>query len=125
MNFNDFIQSKELEIDGKKFCISKIPAISATQIYPKIAKYYSDHGVIGLTMFDVALTKELLSYAAFHNGTSWEVLEFESVINRAFDSQFQMKKLISTIVKENWGFLLDGNLLGLLGIEEVETESGS
>lgn len=125
MNFNDFIQSKELEIDGKKFCISKIPAIQATEIYPRIAKYYADHGVLGLTMFDLTLTKNLLSYAAFHNGTSWEVLEFESVINRAFDSQFQMKKLISTIVKENWGFLTDGSLLDLLGVAEAETESGS
>lgn len=125
MNFNDFIQKKEVQIGNKTYCISKIPAISATQIYPKIAKYYSDHGVIGLTMFDIALTKELLSYAAAYNNGAWEVLDLDSIINASFESQFDMKKLISIIVKENWGFLLDGHLLELLGIEEAEAGSDS
>lgn len=125
MNFNDFIQKKEVQIGNKTYCISKIPAIQATQIYPKIAKYYSDHGVIGLTMFDIALTKELLSYAAAYNNGAWEVLDLDSIINASFDSQFDMKKLVSIIVKENWGFLTDGNLLELLGIEEVEAGSDS
>lgn len=125
MNFNDFIQKKEVQIGNKTYCISKIPAISATQIYPKIAKYYSDHGVIGLTMFDIALTKELLSYAAAYNNGAWEVLDLDSTINASFESQFDMKKLVSVIVKENWGFLMDGSLLDLLGVAEAETESGS
>lgn len=125
MNFNDFIQKKEVQIGNKTYCISKIPAISATQIYPKIAKYYSDHGVIGLTMFDIALTKELLSYSAAYNNGAWEVLDLDSTINASFESQFDMKKLVSVIVKENWGFLTDGNLLELLGIEEAEAGSDS
>lgn len=125
MNFNDFIQKKEVQIGDKTFCISKIPAIQATQIYPRIAKYYKDHGVMGLTMFDLALTKELLSYTAAYNNGKWEVLELDQIINASFESVFQMKKLVSILIKDNLGFLMDGSLLDLLGMAEVEMGSDS
>lgn len=125
MNYEKFIDKKEVQIGDKTFCISKIPAIEATVIYPKIAKYYSENGVIGLTMFDLDLTKKILSYTAIHNGDDWDVLDLETRINRAFDSQFDMKKLVMLMVQENWGFLTDGSLLDLLGVPEEATELGS
>lgn len=125
MNYEKFIDKKEVQIGNKTFCISKIPAIEATIIYPKIAKYYSENGVIGLTMFDLDLTKKILAYTAVHNGDDWDVLDLDTRINRALSNQFDMKKLVMLMVQENWGFLTDGSLLDVLGIQGVEAESGS
>ena len=125
MNYEKFIQKKEVQIGEKTFCISKIPAIEATAIYPSIAKYYSDYGLIGLTMFDVELTKKILSYAAAYNNGAWEVLELETTISTSLPDQSTLKKLVMLMVKENWGFLVDGSLRELLGLAEVEEESGS
>lgn len=125
MNYEKFIQKKEVQIGDKTFCISKIPAIEATAIYPSIAKYYSDYGLIGLTMFDVELTKKILSYAAAYNNGAWEVLELETTISTSLPDQSTLKKLVMLMVKENWGFLVDGSLRELLGLAEAEEESAS
>lgn len=125
MNYEKFIQKKEVQIGDKTFCISKIPAIEATAIYPSIAKYFSDYGLIGLTMFDVELTKKILSYAAAYNNGAWEVLDLETTISTSLPDQGTLKKLVMLMVKENWGFLVDGSLRDLLGLAGAEEESGS
>ena len=125
MNYEKFIQRKEVQIGDKTFCISKIPAIEATAIYPSIAKLYSDFGLIGLTMFDVELTKRILSYTAAFNNDAWEVLDLESRITQSLPDQNDLKKLVMMMVKENWGFLTDGSLRDLLGLAEEEAESDS
>lgn len=94
MKYDRLLSKKEVKIGNKDYCISKIPAIEATAIYPQIAKYYSENGLIGLTMFDIGLTKQILSYTAAYNNGVWEELELESIINASFESQFAMKKQI-------------------------------
>lgn len=125
MNYEKFIQKKEVKIGDKTFCISKIPAIEATAIYPSIAKYYSDYGLLGLTMFDVELTKKILSYAAAYNNGAWEVLDLDSRIAQSIPDQRDLKKLVMLMVQENWGFLTDGSLRELLGVPAEETASDS
>lgn len=125
MNYERFIQKKEVQIGDKTFCISKIPAIEATAIYPSIAKYYSDYGLLGLTMFDVELTKKILSYAAAYNNGAWEVLDLDSRIAQSIPDQRDLKKLVMLMVQENWGFLTDGSLRELLGVPAEETASDS
>ena len=43
MNYEKLIQKKEVQIGDNTYCISKIPAIEATEIYHSIEKYYSDY----------------------------------------------------------------------------------
>ena len=124
MNYEKFIQKKEVQIGDKTFCISKIPAIEATAIYPSVAKYYSDYGLLGLTMFDMELTKKILSYTAAYNNGAWESLDLDNRIAQSLPDQHDLKKLTIMMVKENWGFLTDGSLRDLLGLAEEE-ESGS
>ena len=125
MNYEKLIQKKEVQIGDNTYCISKIPALEATEIYPSIAKYYSDYGLIGLTMFDVELTKRILSYAAAYRNGEWVVLNLNSDINLALANQYDMKKLVMLMVKENWGFLMDGSLRELLDVPAEETASDS
>ena len=125
MNYEKFIQKKEVQIGDKTFCISKIPAIEATAIYPSVAKYYSDYGLLGLTMFDMELTKKILSYTAAYNNGAWESLDLDSRIAQSLPDQRDLKKLTVMMVKENWGFLTDGSLRDLLGLAEEEAESDS
>ena len=125
MNYEKLIQKTEVQIGSKTFCISKIPAIEATAIYPSVAKYYSDYGLLGLTMFDMELTKRILSYTAAYNNGAWESLDLDSRIAQSLPDQSDLKKLTIMMVKENWGFLTDGSLRDLLGLAEEAEESGS
>ena len=125
MNYEKLVQKKEVQIGDNTYCISKIPAIEATEIYPSIAKYYSDYGLIGLTMFDVELTKKILSYTAAYSNGEWTSLDLNTSINNALASQYDMKKLVMLMVKENWGFLMDGSLRELLDVPAEETASDS
>lgn len=125
MNYEKLIQKKEVQIGDNTYCISKIPAIEATEIYPSIAKYYSDYGLIGLTMFDVELTKRILSYTAAYCNGEWKSLDLNTSITIALASQYDMKKLVMLMVKENWGFLIDGSLRELLDVPAEETASDS
>lgn len=125
MNYEKLIQKKEVQIGDNSYCISRIPAIEATEIYPSIAKYYSDYGLIGLTMFNLDLTKKILSYTAAYRNGEWVVLDLNSDINLALANQYDMKKLVMLMVKENWGFLMDGSLRELLDVPAEETASDS
>lgn len=126
MNYNDFIQPREVTIGNRCFTISKIPALVAqSEIYPAVAKALSSDGALGLTMLPTRVVSAILSYTAerIENG-SWFELDSIDRVNKAFPDIKDMHRLVVEMTKENFGFLTDGSLREVLGVPEAEAESG-
>lgn len=123
MEYGKFIKPREVEIDGTTYAISQIPALESQDIYRIVAKSVADNGVIGITMIDSHTARTILSYVAVRIDDQWFSLDTEMRINNYLINKNTMERLIVLMVRENWGFLIDGNLLDVLGMEEaVESE---
>lgn len=125
MDYEKFIQSKEVEIGGQMFAISKIPAIQAQAIYPAIAKAVKEHGLLGLTMLPIDVVRGLMSYAAIKNGEHWFTLGNDEMLANTFKDNFgDMQKLLVNIERYTYDFFVSGDLLDEL-VEAEATDSAS
>ena len=125
MDYEKFIQPKEMEIGGQKFAVSKIPAIQAQAIYPAIAKSVKENGLLGLTMLPVDVVRSLMSFSAVKNGEHWMPLGNDEVLADTFKDNFgDMQKLLVSIEKYTYDFFVSGDLLDELAAAEA-TDSAS
>lgn len=120
MEYGKFIKPREVEIGGTTYAISQIPAIESQDIYRIVAKSVSDNGIIGMTMLPIHQVKTILSYVAVRIDDQWFSLDTDMRINNYLVDKAVMEKLTVLMIRENWSFLADGNLLDVLGIEEAE-----
>ena len=125
MDYAKFIKPKEVVIDGETYAISQIPALESQEIYREVAKSYRENGPIGFTMLSKGVVRAILAYVAIRVDDNWFSLDTETRINGYLGGKNAvMARLCVSMVKENWGFLTDGSLLDVLGLEEaVESES--
>lgn len=125
MEYEKFIQPKEVEIGGRKFAISKIPAIQAQAIYPAIAKSVKDNGLLGMTMLSVDAVRNIMSFAAVKRGEAWFCLGNDEMIADTFRDNFgDLQKLLVIIEKHTYDFFVSGALLDELAVAEA-TDSAS
>ena len=125
MEYEKFIQPKEMEIGGRKFAISKIPAMEAMSIYSELAKAVSANGALGMTMLPSSVNKQILGYVALCDKDGiWVSLSTDSIINEIFRDDFgDLQQVIIEMVEENFGFFVSGKLLDKLVHRTLETES--
>ena len=125
MLYRDFISPKEVEIGGRKFAISKIPAIEAQSVvYPAVVKAITDGGIVGITTLPPSVVKEILKRTAVkEEGCDWQELDTDTAINSTFPNICEMHILVGHMVKENFGFLVDGGLQSVLEAAGVTEES--
>lgn len=125
MDYTKFIKPKEVVLDGETYAISQIPALEAQEIYREVAKSYSEHGPIGFTMLSQGVMRAILAYVAIRVDDNWFSLDTETRINGYLQGKKAVQaRLLVLMIKENWGFLTDGSLLDVLGLEEAkESES--
>lgn len=116
MDPKKFLEAKEMEIDGMKFVISKIPAIKAQQIYRSIMQETKDEGDLGMTYLSSQTTIDLLSYTATAEGEEWDALDTEDKINFCCKGIMTMIKLEAAMIRYNYSFLFDGSLLKVLDV---------
>lgn len=125
MDYERFIQPKDMEIGGHKFAISKIPAVTAQAIYPSIAKAVKEHGLLGMTMLPVETVRNLMSFAAVKNGEIWLSLGNDEILDDTFKDNFgDLQKLLVAVVKYTYDFFVSGDLLVELAEAEA-TDSAS
>lgn len=116
MKIQDFISSKEVEINGSTFVISKIPATKAIELQPLIMQELLENGDLGLAMIKPELTHKLLAYSAKKmDDDAWRELDSKDVIDSCFDNAIDLIALRMEIIDYSFGFLRDGSLLKLLG----------
>ena len=125
MEYERCIQPKETEIGGRKFAISKIPAIQAQAIYPAIAKSVKENGLLGMTMLSVDVVRSIMSFAAVKRGEAWFCLGNDEMLADTFKDNFgDMQKLLVIIEKHTYDFFVSGGLLDELAALEA-TDSAS
>lgn len=114
MDVRKFIEPKEIEIEGEKYIISKIPAIPAQQVYRGIMQESKDDGDIALTYLSSETAIALLSYAAHVVGEEKIPCDSESQINVACPTLTKLIELEAAMIRYNFGFLFDGSLQKVL-----------
>ena len=119
MDYSKFIKPREVEIGGETFSISQIPAIESQDLYRVVAKSISENGLIGMTMLPVETVRGILAYVAAKTNDQWFSFDTESRINGHVSDKATMQKLVVAMIRENWGFLVDGSLLDVLGVQEA------
>ena len=128
MQYEKFIQPKEIGIGNRTFAISRVPSLEAQPLYNVIAKSVSDNGLIGITMLPGPIVEQILGYTAlFGDDKIWLTLSNKSIINEVFQNDFgELQQLVVAMVKENFDFFVSGKLLDqLVEGEEAATDSAS
>lgn len=120
MDYSKFIKPRDLEVGGKTYAISQIPAIESQEIYREVAKCVKEFGPLGMTMLPSGALRAILSYVAARVNDSWFPLDTESRIDSYITDKADMNRIVVAMIKENWSFLTDGNLLDVLGLGEAE-----
>ena len=125
MNYEKFIQPKEITVGDRTFAISKIPAMEAMSIYSELAKAVSANGALGMTMLPSSVNKQILGYVALCDKDGiWVSLYTDSIIIEIFRDDFgDLQQVIIEMVEENFGFFVSGKLLDKLVHRTLETES--
>ena len=121
MNYDKFIEPKQISIGERKFTISKIPALKAQVIYTAAAKSVSENGALGMTMLPTATVRDILNYVAVYDESNdyHKVLDTEDSIGNTFNTNVgDMVTVVVRMIHVNFGFLTDGNLLALLEAPE-------
>ena len=116
MDPKKFIEPKEIEIDGRKYVISKIPAVQAQQIYRFIMKESKEDGDIAMTYLTEPTLIALLSYSALVDGEVWTALDNSNQVDFACNKIENLIKLEAAMIRYNFGFLFDGTLQEVLGV---------
>ena len=126
MNFEKFIQPKQVKIGDRDFTISMIPALDALPIHNAVAKAIADNGLLGITMLPVAVDRQILGYVAVSEGGVHIVPDTDRLFNDIFKGRISdAKELVIMMVKENFGFLITGDLLDKLVDRQEATDSVS
>lgn len=128
MKHDKLILAKEVEIGGRTFAISKIPATRAIEIYNVIGDSVNKHGVLGLSILPPSVIKQILAYVNLYDGGDWIEFGTDGVIDSVFREDFgALQQVVIAMVKENFDFFVSGKLLDALAAGETaaETESGS
>ena len=120
MIFADFIDPKEIETEGHKFIISKVPCTVALRIFEKLQQ--CEAPVLKLKFYDEIekLRYELLSYCAIDPATSSNpnlkpiVLINEGLVRAHIKTHTVLSGLINEMREYNEGFLTRGSLQNLL-----------
>ena len=111
-----FLEPKEVEIDGTKFVISKIPAMQAQQVYRAVMKESLDDGDVAMTYLTEETSISLLSYAAMYEGEDLTALDEPRKVEFACSTLQKLIKLEAAMIRYNFGFLFDGTLQKVLGV---------
>ena len=128
MQYEKFIQPKEIGIGNRTFAISRVPSLEAQTLYNVIAKSVSDNGLIGITILPGSIVEQILGYTAlFGDDKIWLTLSNKSIINEVFQNDFgELQQLVVAMVKENFDFFVSGKLLDqLVEGEEAAMDSAS
>ena len=129
MDPKKFIEPKEIEIDGTRYVISRIPAVQAQQIYGAIMRETKADGDVAMTYLSEETSLALLSYSAYVTGSegddAWSPLEDANQINFACPKIDFLIKLEAAMIRYNFGFLFDGTLQEVLGVLRDENPDTS
>ena len=105
METKKLIDKEDVEVGGRKYFISRIPAVKAQRLF------LAGFGALNNKMMSLPPTmmEELLSYCGTYNGEGQEV-QFVNpdIIDMFVTDMFDLIKLEHEMVRKNFSFLFDG-----------------
>lgn len=106
METKKLIDKEDVEFGGRKYFISRIPAVQAQRLF------LAGFGALNNKMMGSlppAMIDEMLSYCGTYNGEGAEV-QFTNtdIINMFVTDMFDLVQLEHAMVRKNFGFLFDG-----------------
>lgn len=106
MDTKNLIDKKDVEVEGRKFFISRIPAVQAQKIFLAAFGALSNKAMSSLPP---AMMEELLTYCGTYNKEGAEVQFVNPEVTNMFVTDvFQLLLLEHEMVRYNFGFLFDG-----------------
>lgn len=123
-NTSSFLEKETVSIDGKEFVISCLPAILAQKVYTEYIKSSEGWGNLGMSMLPENISLPLLEHTAvvLNDGTEL-VLENKTLIETHCPKLKTLISLEVSMIRKNFDFLFNGNLLEVLGVEEQENKA--
>ena len=107
MNTKTLIDKENVEIGGRKYFISRIPAVQAQRLFLAGFGALNTKGAMG--SLPPAMMEELLSYCGTYNNEKAEVQFVNPDITNMFVTDvFDLIQLEHAMVRKNFGFLFDG-----------------
>lgn len=107
-SFDNLKNPNKINIGGRAFYVSTIPAFYAQRIMLKAGHALAD---LDPTKIPEDVILELLSYAAFVNENGVKiVLDSIDIINECVSNPKDLIELELAEIKENFGFFFDGSL---------------
>lgn len=127
MKYEQFIQPEIIDVGGREFAISKIPAFQAKSVYNDLVLKIRDNGDIGKTMLSDDSIKTMFRFCAVRREDGeMQVLETISLVEQYCTETKTFVELMLKVEDYNFSFLTDGTLRDLLGLPaEGATESAS
>lgn len=105
METKKLIDKEDVEVGGRKYFISRIPAVKAQRLF------LAGFGALNNKMMSLppAMMEELLSYCGTYNGEGQEV-QFVNpdIIDMFVTDVFDLIQLEHEMVRKNFSFLFDG-----------------
>lgn len=118
MEYGKLIEKKVVEVEGRSFTISQIPAYYAHGFYEDFLTSMSRFATIGYLTLPGDTIANILSFAAYTDdeGATWKPIDANALKSEKF-ADAKGKKTIAALLKEmmeyNFGFFFDGSLLDL------------
>lgn len=127
MKYEQLKEPEIIDVGGREFAISKIPAFQAKSIYNDLVLKIRDYGDIGKTMLSDDSIKTLFRFcAARREDGEMQILETISLIEQYCAETKTFVELMLKAEDYNFSFLTNGTLRDLLGLPaEGATESAS
>lgn len=126
MDIDKFIEPREVEINGRAFITSDIPALASLDICNAVTKAIADNGLIGIAMLPAQTDRAILRYTALNESGVRLCPDTDQLFSDIFKGHMgDAKTLVAEMVKRNYGFLIHGDLLERLADLQGATVSDS
>lgn len=111
---NEFLEPKQIEVNGYPFVISKIPAVDAREIFSKYAS--SNIPKLGEYEASEAVMLKMMNYAARVSPSGDEIrLQTRALVNNHVPDWETLGKLEWEMLSYNCSFFQNGKALDFLG----------
>lgn len=115
MEYGKLIEKKVVEVEGRSFTISQIPAYYAHGFYASFLSSLREFATIGYLTLPGDVVADILSYAAYteDGGATWKTIDHSALAGAAFADKKIEAELFKEMMEYNFGFFFDGSLLDL------------
>ncbi len=124
MNEAGLIQTKEIEVGGKRFLLSKINPVDSRDCMMEYMASITDGADMSLGSSEKTLLK-ILPFVCVKTGEIWTRLETKELVNSHVTDVFDLISLEMQMVEYNWSFFGQGKTSAFSEMLKKNAPNGS